>query len=417
VLALAATLAASATFAVPVAVGPTAPPKSLRDVVSVKPDPIEGAWLKFTSPGGEQLFRIHEDGRIALVRLPSKLHGEELEVTPLASGWTVATDRVRPDGELVVATRSPSGRWTKVQPIPHSFGRDSGTAVPVEDRGLIELAWSEGESLPIWVAVAHPGRPFGPAQIARSILHGEAKRIDFFPQHGALYLRGEYGPESSPGKVTYWVDRRLHGDGTLGPPHFLRSPALNEPGAWFEGANGWQFWVYEPPGGTSVLLSRRRMWAPTFEAARLVAPHSAGEGSRHFAQSQNHRTLMSLDTTIRGRSRISAVEISPDGEPGPLRGVELEPTDTEYALQWDSAVTNTGGALIATRGENRTGQIWLHPSSPRCPSFHGKLLLTSASNSVPSVSAGPRGIFHLAWVDALNQAQITSARVGCAHKR
>jgi hypothetical protein len=229
--------------------------------------------------------------------------------------------------------------------------------------------------------------------------------------HGALYLRGEYAPNPPFGTVRFWVDRQLHGDGTLGPLHVVRSRVLREPGSSLEGANGSELWVY---GGISqeLAFARRSLWAPTFEAPRVIVKES--DGGEQLAQSQNHRTLISLDTPLpRGRSRVSAVEISPDGRLGPLRGVELEPANSEHSLQWAGAINNAGSTLIATSGGETAGQIWLHSSSAQCPGFRGRVLLTAAGIAGLAVSAGRKDVFHVAWIDALNEVQTTSVRVGC----
>src|ERR1039458_4193198 len=188
-MAFAAALVASVSFTAPVAVGPAASSTQVARVLSMQPDPGEGAWLQIAGPEGERLVRINEDGRVTPVELPPKLRGEELEITSLRNGWTVAIDRYWPGGlqeqlacqpvgsgsspssltlrprariaagtrcsELVVAQLSPSGRWSRVQSMPHSFGRESQASEPVKTGGRIELAWTEAAQFePVRVAVA-----------------------------------------------------------------------------------------------------------------------------------------------------------------------------------------------------------------------------------------------------------------------
>jgi hypothetical protein len=445
-MALVAALAASASFTAPVAVGPATSNPQLASPVSIQPDLRQGAWLQLTSPDGERLVRINEDGLVTAVELPLKLRGEGLQVTPLRDGWTVAVDRYWPGGlqeqlgcqpvgsgssvssltlrprariaaatrcsELVVAQLSPSGRWTQVQSIPHSFGRESEASEPVETGNRIELAWSEGEQFqPIRVAVARPGHGFGRDHVAHSVLRREPNRVVTAVLHGALYLRGEYAPNPPFGTVRFWVDRQLYGNGTLGAPHVVRSGVLREPGRSLEGANGSELWLY---GGVyqKLAFARRSLWAPTFGAPRVIVRES--DGGEQFAQSQNHRTLISLETPVaNGRSQIAAVEISPEGRLGALHGVELLPTDKEYGVGWASAINNSGSTLIATSSGQNAGQISLHPYSPRCPGHPARMLLTAASKDTPTVSAGRKGLFHVAWIDALNEVQSTTVRVGC----
>jgi hypothetical protein len=153
------------------------------------------------------------------------------------------------------------------------------------------------------------------------------------------------------------------------------------------------------------------LWAPTFQAPRVIRESDGGE---QFAQSQNHRTLISLETPLpNGRSQIAAVEISPEGRLGALHGVEPLPTDKEYGVGWASAINNSGSTLIATSSGQNAGQISLHPYSPRCPGHPARMLLTAASKDTPTVSAGRKGLFHVAWIDALNEVQSTTVRVGC----
>jgi hypothetical protein len=335
-MALVAALAASASFTAPVAVGPATSNPQVASPVSIQPDLRQGAWLQLTSPDGERLVRIQEDGRATAVELPLKLRGEELEITPLRDGWTVAIDRYWPGGpqeegecqpgssssgsslalrapariasearcsELVVAQLSPSGRWTQVQSIPHSFGRESEASEPVETGNRIELAWSEGEQFqPIRVAVARPGHGFGRDHVAHSVLRREPNRVVTAVLHGALYLRGEYAPNPPFGTVRFWVDRQLYGNGTLGAPHVVRSGVLREPGRSLEGVNGSELWLY---GGVyqKLAFARRSLWAPTFGAPRVIVRES--DGGEQFAQSQNHRTLISLETPVAMAGRKS----------------------------------------------------------------------------------------------------------------
>jgi hypothetical protein len=446
-IALAAALAATAAFTAPVPVGTAVPSNHVANPLSIQSDPRGGAWIQFASPLGERLVRVHEDGRAVAVELPPKLRGEGLDLTPLPSGWTLAVDRYWPGGEseelacqpvgsssslsvlpsrapkalvatetrcseLVVAQLSPGGQWTSVQSLPDSHGRESFASEPAESSGHIELAWTDEEQFaPIRVAVARPGHAFGRAHLARSVLHREANRVLFPVLDGALYLRGEYAPNPPFGTVRFWVDRRLYGDGSLGPPHFVHGYLVREPGRSLEGANGSELWiwgeVFQP-----LEFARRSRWASTFERQHVIVKES--DGKEEFTQSFNRRTLIALDTPVRGgRSQISAIEISPQGRLGPLRAVERQ-LGSEQELTFASAIDDAGSMLIATSGGESGGQIWLHASAARCPGFHTKAPLTTTSRDTFQISAGRKAVFHVAWIDSSNQVQVSAVRVRCA---
>jgi hypothetical protein len=441
--ALVATLAASANIAAPVPAGPAASSSAVAHVLSMQPDPREGAWLTVASPEGERLVRIDEDGQLESFELPAQLRGEGVQITPLRDGWTVAVDRYWPGGapeeascqpigsdsgdelgapaaiagakrcgELVVGQLSPGGRWSEVQPLAHSYGREAEASEAVETARGIELAWSEAEQFaPTWVALARSGHPFGPARAARPVLHREANRIVTLPLHGALYQRGEYSPDPPSGPVTFFVDRRLYGNGSLGPPHVVRSRLIGEQGGSFEGVDGSELWVY---GGvySQLAFARRRLWAPAFQAPRVIVKRS--DGGEQITQSQNHRTLISLETPLPGgRTRIGAVEISPSGRLGALRGVEAQPPRSEQAFSWDAAIDDAGSVLIALSGGPSAGQIWLRADNPRCAGFRSRSPLATASKGTPVLSAGRDGLFHVAWVDSQNEVQTSTVPVSC----
>jgi hypothetical protein len=139
----------------------------------MQPDRVEGAWLQFASTEGEQLVRIHEDGRAALVGLPPKLRDSDLEIRPLRGGWLVAANHhfpgglreqqlcengFNPCGSLAVAQLSPRGRWTSVQTFPGAFLPNEETReVLAESHGRIELAWLQEGAERIRLVVARRG--------------------------------------------------------------------------------------------------------------------------------------------------------------------------------------------------------------------------------------------------------------------
>ena len=450
-IALIASLAASLSFVAPVPAGPVTSRQQLAPLVSMQPDVHQGAWLKLASPEGERLVRVQEDGHLAAVALPPMLRGQDLQITPLRNGWTVAINRYWPGGqreeeacsgpgspasqsslrasstlariareageplcsELVVAQLSPSGRWDDVRVIPHSFGHESEASEPVLTHNKIELAWSEGEDFqPIRVAVSRLGHSFERDHLARAPLHREANQVITMVRQGVLYLRGEYAPNPPFGTVTMWVDRRLYGDGTLGPPHFVHGRVLREPGLSLEGANGSELWlfgfVYQ-----RYAFARRSSSAQTFGAVQTIVKESDGE--EQFVQSQNHRTLITLENAQpHRRSEGGELEISPAGHLGRFHGVEPAPANTEYGLGLTGAINDAGSTVVATINGEEAGTIWLHPYSRRCPRIGAPVALTtSARGGTPTLSAGRRGLFHIAWEDSLQQVQTSTVRVRC----
>ncbi|MEA2152414.1 MAG: hypothetical protein QOI18_647, partial [Solirubrobacteraceae bacterium] len=60
------------------------------------------------------------------------------------------------------------------------------------------------------------------------------------------------------------------------------------------------------------------------------------------------------------------------------------------------------------------GTIWLHPYSRRCPRVGTRVALTTSSGGgMPTLSAGRKGLFHIVWIDSLEQVQTSTVRVGC----
>jgi hypothetical protein len=419
---------ASATFAAPITIGTTAPSPA-EGGMSVQPDPGQGGWVQVDAPTGEELTRIDEDGRAMPVSLPSELRGEGLDFTPLSDGWAVASDRYWPGGRseeqscsglgssercgvLVVAQLSPKGRWTNVRRLPHSFGKEAYASEPIESSGRIELAWSEegegGESRPIRVALALPGHPFGPAHIARRVLHTDSEHVSVAAVRGALYLRAEFGPHGSGGAGDHVVERRLYDDGRLGAPHFLRSPLVRDQGQSLPGRNDSEIYVFQ--SGEEIGVARRAGWASTYESPHFMT--SSAEYGFQVAEAPNHRILLSVRSSKDERSRVIAAEVSRAGRLGATQTVEYDPRNHEGEYDWTSAINDAGQALVATVDEVAGDAIWLHPSTQRCRAF-SRVLLTPDGSRALSVFAGRDNVFHLAWIDAENHVQSTSVRVGC----
>src|SRR5665213_994186 len=432
-LALAATMMASALFAAPSTVGPVG--QTGEPALVEQADLVEGAWLQFHGPAGERLLRVDEGGRVTPIGLPPQLRGEPLKISPLQDGWTVAVDRNTPAAreksyccreieepepddpnccaEWVVGVHDPGGRWKTVQTLPHSRGTRTWVSEPVESHGQIEIAWGEQFSETVWVAEAPLGRPFGPPHRAGRVQPEPTDAVNAYAEFGHLWIDGEYGPHLSEARPSYIIERRLFGNGRLGPPRLLRSPLLEERGTFFDGPGGSELYVYVL-GANRVVVARRAPGASSFEHPRVVLRH--GNAEMQSTQSLDDRTLLSMETepSRPGTERILAVGISPGGRPGPARTVESEPDpSTRY---WEGAIDDAGKRLIASSRWNG-GPLWLHPYSPLCAYLQRKIPLgastTGSGDPKPRVTAGPAGAFHVAWIDRQDPVQTTTVRVSC----
>jgi hypothetical protein len=182
----AAVASAAIALGAPVGVGAlaTEPNQHVGPVTTA--DPVQGGWVRFTGPQGEELARISEAGAVRAIALPPLLraeaHSEGVSFTTLHSGWLVVVGRFYPGGtlerdqceqskvpdpdcgQLAVAELSRAGRWTAPQPLWGSRGLDASAARAVElPGGRIELAWEEGQpQIPtISVAVGRLGGRLG----------------------------------------------------------------------------------------------------------------------------------------------------------------------------------------------------------------------------------------------------------------
>jgi hypothetical protein len=155
----------------------------------------------------------------------------------------------------------------------------------------------------------------------------------------------------------------------------------------------------------AVVVARRIDHAGRYEKPRLIAPHVSSPAEAHTAQSLDHRSLVSVEQPISGRERIVAIELSPDGRPGPVRPVQYTPRSP----QWVSAINNSGDALIPVMGP--PNQLQLHFAAPRCPVYRGTPL--PAEVVAVALAAGAKGVFHLAWEDPTKQVHVASIRVQC----
>jgi hypothetical protein len=432
-----AALAATATFAAPVSLG-SALPTPVESAVGMQPDPVGGAWVQFEGTLGEQLRRINERGGVSIVTLPAELRHSGLSLTPFRDGWALAVARRFPggpteevsceaqetcSGALVLAERSPAGRWTGVWTLPSSSGK-TAYATAVESQGQVEVAWG-AESGPIDVAGAPLGRPFGRAHLAQPILSGEPERVTFATHQDHLYLRAEFGPHGMCCSGAHVVERRLYPSGRLGRPHFLRSPLVRDQGDSVPGPGGSELDVYRD--GSTLFVAHRRAWGTGYDYVRLLARST--DFNFRVSDSSNHHVLVLIPSTDRAnRSLISAAEISPAGVLRPTQAVERA-KETEGSYRWDGAIDNRGDAVVGLvdEGEGPAPTIWARVNSPRCPRYSPRIAVApnalvnpaapgegpSYSQTSLSVVAGEHDVFHIAWRDAHNRLQVSSGRVWC----
>ncbi|HEX3433995.1 MAG TPA: hypothetical protein VHT25_08045 [Solirubrobacteraceae bacterium] len=438
--AAAAALIASVAFSSPAALGPIG--EGNGHGLIEQPDLVSGAWLQFPGPAGERLVRIGEHGRTASIGLPAQLRGDQLRVSPLQNGWTVAIDRYLPAAraeaycckeieepeadepgccdDWVLAERSPHGRWLVVQTLPHTRGNRTWVSEPVEHHGRLELAWGEPYVEAVRVAAAPLGKPLATPHIARHVLaraHSESVSVSI--KRGALYDVAEYGPDVTSGEPEYIAERRLYASGRLGPTHVLRSHLLYQRGTYFSEPDGSELDLYSV-GDFKLLIARRAPFAHAYEHPHLIFPKAEGSPEEGVAESFNGRLLITAEAKVRPgseREHIAAVAVSPHGIPAPAR--TIEPQSGSSTREFEGAIGDRGEWLVASTSY-RGGPFWLHPSSPRCAYRQRKLALAGATVSAKdpalAVSIGRSGVFHVAWLDEHEQLRSASVRVRCARR-
>ena len=430
-------LVASATFSSPVAVGPVAETGTRVE----QADLVQGAWLQFPGPTGEQLARIYENGHVQSVGLPPQMRDERLRVTPLQNGWTVAVDRYLPASragkdfcegieepepnepgcgdDWVVAEHSPRGRWALVQALPHSRGNRSWVSEPVEHHGRIEIAWGEPYEEAVRVAEAQLGRPFGFPRVVRHLLPRQfTDSVGVSVKLGGLYEVAEYGPDVGSGEPEFIAERRLYGDGRFGPIHILKSQLLYEKCTFFPIPDGSELCLYSA-GNFKLLIARRPPFATGFERSHLLLAKAEGSPEESATQAFNGRLLIISEEKVPPESEhelIAAIAVSPRGIPAPARIIEGE---SGAATRYYAGAIGDGGEWLVASTTDEGGPLWLHPSSPGCAYREQKIRAptsVSREHTTLALSAGRRGVFHVAWVDPRNQLQSASVRVMCARR-
>jgi hypothetical protein len=390
-------------------------------------DPVQGAWLSWYGPAGEQLVRIEEGGAVRPVAVPSKFLGKDvtgMKFTPLADGWGVAMIHYWPGGtserqtcseeggepegggcsKIVVAARSPKGTWTSVQTLPHSSGREARLTTPVLVNGHIEFGWWENTRGPYWIASARPGWNLGLRRVQNPPRTEEPMLLAL---HDQIYLQGETN--------NFVLRRAVKSNGRLGHAQAIRK-APHEAGGGFEGANG----------SESILVEtayKHRLWTfavrhRTTDASSYGPPRALIRQASSFepcpecaAQSFDHRTLITAEQKVAHKIRLAAVEISPQGQPGPVRVVQRNFPFAEDELF--DAISDSGSVLVWTQSTHKREPVWLHSAAAHCPAFGPKTALRY--QSVPEIVAGHGGTFHLAW-DEDEKVHVAVARVTCSKR-
>jgi hypothetical protein len=235
---------------------------------------------------------------------------------------------------------------------------------------------------------------------------------------GGLYEVGEYGPDVDSGEPEFIGERRLYGDGKFGPIHVLRSPLLYQKCTFYLIPDGSEFCLYAA-GNYKLLIARRAPFASGFARPHLLLAQAQGSPEETTYQAIDGRLLIVSEEEVPPESEhelIAAIGVSARGTPGPVRIVESEPG---AASRYYAGAIGEGGEWLVASTTDEGGPLWLHPSSPGCAYGERRIRApTSVSHehTTLALSAGRRGVFHVAWVDPRNELQSMSVRVVCAHR-
>jgi hypothetical protein len=426
----AAVASAAIAFGAPVGVGALAaePSQHLGPVAIA--DSVQGGWVRFTGPQGQELARISETGTVTPIALPPLLRAEArsegVSLTPLHSGWLVVVGRFYPGGpsersdceesrdpsetcgELAVTELSPERQWSTPQPLPGSRGFDASETGPIElSGGRIQLAWEEQASdLPrIRVAVGRLGGRLGRPRAAQRLMRSEPEYKALEEYGGEIFVLGEFGRGRS-GFSEHLIERRLYGDGHLGPPHFRHGPLIPEQGLRFPRPDGGETFVFGENGWAGFAL--RTPSSSTYVREHLFSKHA--QAGVKAAEDRRGQVLIVLRLWRNVGSSLMAAEISPHGALEATHVLETGPPEPEGGYEYNGELGPGGRELVlSTDGK---GGVWAHAAAPRCRRFTRTRLATGGA--FPLLFAGARGVFHLVWTDDANgTAQTAAARVGC----
>jgi hypothetical protein len=426
-----AALVATAAFAGPAGAGTFQPAaRSGEGELHMVADTREGAWLWYPGADGrEQLRKVSETGAVSAVGLPPQLQGRSLNFTPLPGGWALASDHLPIAARkrygccqaLVVAQRSPAGKWTPVQAISSPGSRSAG-ATPAELDGHLLLGWNEfapdGEPT-LRLARAPLGGRF-----ARSRLLGPVFRRRRELEDGEFSLaRGRLYATASSGST--FVERLVSSAGTLGARRYLISgvlphsvpEAIPEPG----GAEVWAYQTGGPHVDERLFIAYRAPGSQRLVRPKLVVRYT--ENGFQVARAPDGRTLLTIRADVRATgarftneepSQIVAAVISPQGKLTPAHTAAFDPEAKLASYDWTSAIDDRGDQLIASAESESDAPLWASVASARCPAYSPrKELAASHARSQLTAAAGARGVLHLAWVGGDEQVQSTAVSVSC----
>lgn len=425
----AAVASAAIALSAPVGVGVLAPGLNQHVGPVAIADPVQGGWVRFTGPQGQELARVSETGSVRPIVLPPLLrpeaHSEGLSLTPLHSGWLVVVGRFYPGGsgerseceeskipsetcaELAVAELSPAGVWSTPHSLPGSRGFTASAAEPVELPGRrIELAWEEGQPdiVTIRVAVGRLGGRLGRPHIAQRLMRNEPENERLENYDSGILVRGEFGRGRS-GFLEHVIERRLYGDGHLGRPHFRHGSLATELGMRFPQPDGGETFVFGETGGAG--FARRFPGSSTYvREHRFSTEAELGNA----AENRRGQVLMVMRERRHANSRLLATEISQHGALEATQVLEVGPREVEVGYSYKGELGPAGQELVVST--DGAGGVWAHVAAPRCRRFTRTRLATGGA--FPLLFAGARGVFHLAWTDYANgTVETASARVGC----
>ncbi len=419
-------------------IGEFVPPVIVRD-------PGAGAWLQFAGRHENHLLRISEAGTMSAIALPALLRGRntsDLEFAPLGHGQGLATAYYWPRGateqaecsgigepagaicgEVIVAVRTSSGRWTPVDVLRWAHGKQAGSTFAVGAHDTITLGWWQSTDGPYRIATARLGHPFGRSHKVAGL--PETPRVgtevvSLLSIRGRLYVRGKYVAEGK--RTTHFeVLRPVFASGRLGSALVFGEDVINEPvepGDGLEGAGGSELLPLEPSVHDETVLEIRRRSAGSAVVGppRVAMRHlGLGGGAQFEAESESDRTLLLREQEFAHRAVLSSVQISPQGIPGRVRVVERLPSRNQPEApshSWAGAVNDGGSALVATTTSAPGEPIWLHPSGSRCPSY-GARTAAGGGGRILELIAGARGRFHITWEGTEGDLQIATAVIGC----
>jgi hypothetical protein len=222
---------------------------------------------------------------------------------------------------------------------------------------------------------------------------------------GEILVRGEFGRGRS-GFAEHVIERRLYGDGHLGPPLFRHGPLVTDQGQRFPRPDRGETYVFWE--GYWAGFAVRPRGSSTYGREHLFSKEA--EVGVKAAGNRRGQVLIVLRAWRHAGSRLMAAEISPHGALEATHVLETGPSEPEGGYGYDGELGPGGQELVVST--DGAGGVWAHAAAPRCRRFTRTRLATAGA--LPLLFAGARGVFHLVWTDhADGTVQTASALVGC----